>query len=135
MSIDKYIVNSNKENDAELKCTVHAYPPPVVVWKKDGMNIRADPPKIILKRHQNNVENILMITNLTEADFGEYTCSATNKFDKVEKRVSLVKVPVVRGFVKPEKTNKDVVLTWKVESKSPITEHQLQYRKKGVSKF
>ncbi|KAJ8919732.1 hypothetical protein NQ315_006260, partial [Exocentrus adspersus] len=135
ISIDKYIVNSDKENDAELKCTVHAYPSPVVVWKKNGMNIKADPPKVVFKRHQNNVENILIIANLTEADFGEYSCSAVNNLGKVEETVSLVKTPAVRGFVKPEKANKDVVLTWKVESKSPITEHQLQYRRKGEEEW
>ncbi|XP_018567788.1 lachesin isoform X2 [Anoplophora glabripennis] len=131
VTIDKYLINSNHEEDVELKCIVHAYPVPVVSWKKGGMNIKEDPPKVMLKRHQNNVENLLIISNLTEADFGEYTCSASNKFGKVDKTVGLVKVPVVQGFVKPEKTNKDVVLTWKVQSKPPVTEHSFQYRKKG----
>ncbi|KAJ8926222.1 hypothetical protein NQ314_021431 [Rhamnusium bicolor] len=108
VSIEKYIVNSDKEHDTELKCTVHAYPVPFVVWKKNGKNIKENAPKVILKRRLNNIENILIIRNLTDEDFGSYTCSAKNKFDKVEKSIKVVKTPVVQEFVKPDKANRDV---------------------------
>lgn len=88
---------------------------------------------IIQKKHANRNEYILVIRNLTEKDFGKYSCFAKNSLGKLEKTVSLVKTPAIRDFIKPDKSNKEVVLTWKVESKSPILEHELQFKKKGVS--
>ncbi|KAJ8968452.1 hypothetical protein NQ317_018136 [Molorchus minor] len=120
MTINNYIVNSANENDAELKCTVHAYPAATVSWKRDGTNIISNPPKTNVKLHQNNgkVENILIITNLTDSDFGEYICSAKNDLGKEEKSIYI-----------------DVVLTWRVESKSPIQEHELQHRKSSEEEW
>lgn len=125
--------HSNTEKSAVLKCIVSGYPPPVVNWQKDGINIKPDPPRIVLITNLTSMAYTLVIENLTDAEFGEYACSATNKFGTVESRMSIGKAPLVRGFVKPKKTNKDVVLIWKVQSNGPIKNHQVQYRKKGVS--
>ncbi|XP_072399970.1 protein amalgam-like isoform X2 [Diabrotica undecimpunctata] len=134
ISISKYLVTSNKERDAELVCTVDAYPEANVLWKKGEEIMKNDATrKIITKRRQHTVESIFVISNLTDQDFGTYTCVGKNRNGKKEEKVSLVKTPAVRDFIKPEKGNKDVLLTWKVESKSPISAHEIQYRKKGDS--
>lgn len=132
--IEKYIVNSDKEFDAELKCTVHAFPKANIVWKKNGTNVKSIPGKIKLQP-KSNIENVLIITNLTDEDFDKYTCSAKNSLGKVDKTINLVRTPAVQGLNKPEKINKDFVLTWRVESKSPIAEHELQYRKSGEEEW
>lgn len=133
ITTEKYLVNSDHQSDAELTCTVHAYPPPSIVWRKEGENVvQTLRIQLSQKKHVTRTENILVIHNLTEKDFGKYSCFAKNSLGKNEKTVSLVKTPAVREFVKPEKSNKDVMLTWKVESKSPILEHELQFKKKGV---
>lgn len=133
ITTEKYFVNSVHQSDAELTCTVHGYPTPSVMWSKDGENLfQTNRIELTQKKHATRTENVLVIRNLTEKDFGKYSCLAKNSLGKMEKAVSLVKTPAVREFVKPEKSNKNVVLTWKVESKSPILEHELQFKKKGV---
>nr|CAI5867854.1 unnamed protein product [Callosobruchus analis] len=125
VSIEKYMVNTANENDAELKCVVKAYPVPEVLWQRNGKNIDVHTPRVKLHSKKNEyIENILVITNVQEEDFGQYTCYAKNSLGKVEKVVSLVKTPAIQEFVKPEKPHKDVVLTWKVESKAPESEWQ-----------
>lgn len=136
ITIEKYFVNSVHQSDAELTCIVHAYPTPSINWKKDGENIfQTNRIELRQKKHATHTENILVIRNLTEKDFGKYSCFAKNSLGKNEKQVTLVKTPAIREFIKPEKANKDVVLTWKVESKSAILEHELQYKKKGVRRY
>lgn len=129
-------MTSDKEKDAELICTVDAFPQPQIVWKKgDEIIVNQGKSKITLnkKLEKPEFESILLITDLSDEDFTTYTCLARNSLGKSEKQINLVKVPVVREFIKPDKANRDVVLTWKVESSSPVTAHEIQYRKKGVS--
>lgn len=134
ISIEKYYINSDHQSDAELTCTVHAYPSPSVIWRKDGENIvKTDRILLNQKKHNNAIENVLVIRNLLEKDFGKYSCFAKNGLGKNEKTVNLIRTPAIREFIKPDKSNKDVVLTWKVQSKAAIDRHELQYRKKGVS--
>ncbi|CAH1981384.1 unnamed protein product [Acanthoscelides obtectus] len=136
VNIEKYMVNTANEHEAELKCTVKAYPAPEVLWQRNGKNIDVHTPRVKLRSKKNEyIENILVITNVQEEDFGQYTCYAKNSLGKVEKVVSLVKTPAIQEFVKPEKPNKDVVLTWKVESKAPVSKHELQYRRRGDSEW
>lgn len=134
ITTEKYFVNSDHQSDAELTCTVHAYPSPSIVWRKEGENVvQTNRIELSQKKHVTRTENILVIHNLTEKDFGKYSCFAKNSLGKNEKTVSLVKTPAIREFIKPEKSN--VVLTWKVDSKAPILEHELQFKKKGVRKY
>ncbi|CAG9855767.1 unnamed protein product [Phyllotreta striolata] len=136
ISVKEYLVTSNKERDAELICLVDAFPQPKIVWKKgDEIIINEGKTKISIDRRQKFIESKLLITDLADDDFTTYTCLARNSLGRMEKSISLVKVPVVREFSKPDKSNKDVVLTWKVESSSPIIAHEIQYRKKGETEW
>ncbi|KAG5892011.1 hypothetical protein JTB14_024451 [Gonioctena quinquepunctata] len=136
VKIEKYLVSSDRGEEAELTCTVDAYPTAHIVWKRNGENIVSnDKHNIKLIRHERVHESVLIISNLEDDSFGTYTCFAKNRLGKKEKKVNLVKTPAVRKFVKPEAGGKDVVLTWKVESKAPISMHEIQYRKKGDQKW
>ncbi|XP_044751145.1 neural cell adhesion molecule 1-like isoform X2 [Coccinella septempunctata] len=132
VSIEKFIVNSDKDMDTELKCTVKAKPTASVVWLRNGHSLHSS--EHIHLRNQEN-DHILVLKGLQETDFGKYVCLAKNRLGTVEKSINLVKTPAVLEFIKPEKPTRDLVLTWKVESKTPITEHELQYRKKGESEW
>ncbi|XP_074028171.1 protein amalgam isoform X2 [Leptinotarsa decemlineata] len=133
---EKYIVTSDKGEEAELTCTVDAYPAAHIVWKRNGENLVTNSQYAVkLVRRELLHESILTIRNLNDDSFGTYTCLAKNSKGKQEKKVSLVRTPAVREFVKPERDNKDVVLTWRVESKTPISMHEIQYRKKGEAKW
>lgn len=136
ITINEYLVNSNHQSDAELGCTVYAYPPASIEWRKEGENlVQTKKIDFIEKKQASGIENILVIHNLTEKDFGKYSCFAKNNLGDREKTVKLVKTPAIKQFIKPDKSNKDVVLRWKVESRSPILEHELQVKKKGVRKL
>ncbi|CAG9763061.1 unnamed protein product [Ceutorhynchus assimilis] len=137
INVEKYIVNSDHESDAEFVCDVKAYPIAVVNWQRDGQNIVSKEPKITLERRKNNERNVLIVKNINENDFGVYTCVATNALGHQSKNVSLVKTPVVRKFEKSptNETIKDVILQWRVESKQPISSHEVQYRRKGESSW
>lgn len=115
--------------DTELKCIVHAEPRATVVWKKDGVNIISNS-HTQLSTTENS--HILLIKGLQETDFGVYVCSAVNYLGETKREIKLSKTPAVVKFIKPQGDSKDVQLTWEVQSKSPISEHDLQYRKKGV---
>lgn len=131
IQIEKYIVNSDHHSDTELTCTVHAYPLPTIEWRKGDETIeKNNKTDFSLKKIGSHYENKLVIHNLTEKDFGKYVCLANNNLGKNEKTVMLVKTPAIRDFLKPDKSN--IVLAWKVDSKSPILEHELQLKKKGV---
>ncbi|XP_045462616.1 lachesin-like isoform X2 [Harmonia axyridis] len=132
VSIEEFIVNSDKEMDTELKCTVKAKPRADVVWLRNGIVLHSS--SHIKMSNQDN-EHILTLKGLRESDFGQYVCSANNSLGAIEKSINLVKTPAIREFIKPERPTKDLVLTWKVESKAPIIEHELQYRRKGDSEW
>lgn len=123
-------MSSDKDMNTELKCTVKAKPTASVVWLRNGQSLHSTE-----HIHLRNVDNdhILFLKGLKESDFGKYVCLAKNRLGKVEKSINLVKTPAVLEFIKSDVPTRDLVLTWKVESKTPITEHELQYRKKGVS--
>ncbi|KAL3285361.1 hypothetical protein HHI36_019469 [Cryptolaemus montrouzieri] len=132
VSIEKIIVSSDHDMDTELKCTVKAKPTANVIWLRNGNNLKSTEHVHLLNEGN---DHILILKGLKESDFGKYVCLAKNYLGTVERSISLVKTPAVNEFIKPEKPTKDLVLTWKVESKTPITEHELQYRRKGESNW
>lgn len=131
VSVQRVLVNAAETVSAELICTVHGTPLPTVNWLKDGKNIIITE-KIKLEVHEH--EHVLRISKVDPTDFGDYTCSAKNYLGKAEKKISLIRTPVVVRFV-PPKEGKEIVLTWEVESADSIMEHTLQYRKVNVSFF
>lgn len=125
-------MNSDQDQDIQLKCTVRAHPTASVNWQKDGINIVNHIPHIHIVKDESKHEYNLQLTKLEESDFGTYSCVAVNRLGSVRKNVSLVKTPAVVQYVEPEKYDGDVNLIWKVESHLPIFEHELYYRKQGV---
>lgn len=86
------------------------------------------------------LDYVLVINNTTgvsEKDFGAYKCVASNSLGTQTKQLKLVKTPALRQL--EAKHHQDEpngkVLQWRVESKQPISKHELQYRRKGVSQL
>ncbi|XP_019867558.1 protein amalgam isoform X2 [Aethina tumida] len=131
ISIDKYMVNTEHNTDVELKCVVRGSPVPTTNWQKDGVNIKNTQSYNL--RHEKDA-SILLIRNVQETELGTYTCVAKNALGKVEKNVTVVKEPAVL-HLKEDKNERGTQLSFKVESKSAIEEHELQFRKKGESEW
>ncbi|XP_066254455.1 limbic system-associated membrane protein-like isoform X2 [Euwallacea similis] len=133
VSVDKYLINTDHGEDAELVCDVKGHPTPEVFWRRNEQNIVSREPRIVLKT--TNERNTLTIRNVTEEDFGKYTCVASNDLGEETRTLSLVKTPAVRRFQKSHSPQKDIILQWRVESKQRISAHELQYRVKGESSW
>lgn len=132
VSVQEYLVNSDHLNDVEFVCKVDAYPAPQVQWRRDNSILNRNEPKIKIMHEDGNSRNTLVVKDLSERDFGTYSCIATNAYGSETKNISLVRIPVVRKLEKNiNESTKDVILQWKVESKQAITSHELQYRRKG----
>ncbi|CAH0546577.1 unnamed protein product [Brassicogethes aeneus] len=132
VTIEKYAVNTDKNKDIELKCTVHGVPAPVTNWQKDGMNLVSTEHHALKNKGKHHM---LIINNVQDDDFGSYTCTAKNSVGRVFKNITIVKEPAVLHGIKSERMGKDFLLTFKVESNQPITEHDLQFKKKGESEW
>ncbi|XP_018319177.1 hemicentin-1 [Agrilus planipennis] len=134
VKIEKITVNSAENYDSELICTVHAVPDAMVNWKKNDVNIKPDD-RITIRKDGHSY--ILKISKTQKSDFGEYTCSAVNRVGKSEKNVQLTGTPSPARYFKgyEDREKKVPVLSWTIESNSPITEHVLQYRKVGDEKW
>ncbi|KAF7286052.1 hypothetical protein GWI33_008354 [Rhynchophorus ferrugineus] len=132
VQVQEYLVNSEHKNSAEFVCLTDAYPEATAEWKKDGQVLYHNESKIKVTHENAYSKNVLIVRDLTESDFGTYSCVAKNSLGSDTKNITLVRIPVVKTFDKTSSdTTKDVVLQWKVASKQPISVHELQYRKKG----
>uniref|UniRef100_A0A1I7TK31 Ig-like domain-containing protein n=1 Tax=Caenorhabditis tropicalis TaxID=1561998 RepID=A0A1I7TK31_9PELO len=76
---------------AELEVRVEGKPEPEVKWFKDGVPIAIDNQHVIEKKGENG-SHTLIIKDTNNADFGKYTCQATNKAGKDE-TIGELKVP------------------------------------------
>lgn len=59
-----------------LECSLDAYPPPVVTWYVNGMEIKPSPHYEILYEQG---KSILLIIEVGPEDTGEYTCRALSE--------------------------------------------------------
>ncbi|CAL2029366.1 unnamed protein product [Caenorhabditis brenneri] len=75
----------------ELEVRVEGKPEPEVKWFKDGAPVAIDNQHVIEKKGENG-SHTLIIKDTNTADFGKYTCQATNKAGKDE-TIGELKVP------------------------------------------
>lgn len=119
----------NDEYDIDLRCKVRSNPPAIVVWRKDGEEIKKD------SRRKNNV-HILKLEKVDSKQFGKYSCSAVNQVGKNEQHVMITNAPSKAEYKGEHDVHgKELNMTWQVESMYPITEYSLEYKKASVSIF
>lgn len=84
--------------DAILECHVEAFPPPAIVWIKDGQQIMNNQHYSV--SHFANSDEFsdtsLRVITIERRQFGLYTCKAANKYGSAEKDIELFEtiVPV-----------------------------------------
>ncbi|KAI4577648.1 hypothetical protein MJT46_003483 [Ovis ammon polii x Ovis aries] len=67
-----------------LECRSHAYPPPVLSWRKDGRPLEPRPGV-----HLSADKALLEVDRADVGDTGRYTCEALNQVGRSEKRYNL----------------------------------------------
>ena len=70
-------MNTVNGYQAMLVCDVHGRPKPTVIWYRHNAPVSSE--KHVMT-HDGKHRHTLSIHDVTEDDFGEYTCAAQNKY-------------------------------------------------------
>ena len=70
-----------------LSCTVSAWPRASLVWSKQHRQVR-DSPRLTTRLRGDT--HYLFVYNVTDADFGEYTCQARNRLGVTQQSILVV---------------------------------------------
>ena len=75
-----------------LECHIEAYPPPVITWHKDGVQLTDNQHYTILSFSptNQNIGTTLHITTIEKRHYGDYLCKAKNKVGNAEAKVELI---------------------------------------------
>ncbi|XP_060064415.1 titin-like, partial [Ylistrum balloti] len=94
---------------AKLQCKVDSYPPPLVTWFVNGMEIRPSPHYEMTTEEGNSV---LLIIEVGPEDTGEYTCRAVSELGEVMSSTTLyVEEPLTKELpVLPKKPEEKISL-------------------------
>ncbi|CAH1377008.1 unnamed protein product [Tenebrio molitor] len=113
--------------EAQLVCIVHAEPAPQVLWFKDTAQLGTTEQHAA---HARGNRYTLVIRNVTSADFGNYSCVASNSHGKGRGQLTLTGTAGLAVFDSPPLgTEKDTYnISWSVNSHAAITEYRLFYR-------
>lgn len=125
---EKAIIRTGEGDKVELVCIVHARPTADVTWSKDGEPITLDKH---LEEQDGGHRHSLRISQVTEDDFGEYVCTAANKYATEKASIHTTGSPKPPHFTSDRNGGEETsyTLTWETESYYPILEYRLKYRK------
>lgn len=81
---------------ADLECSVQGYPAPTVVWLRKGVQLQSGSQYEIANTASSSetTTSVLRIDSVSEEDFGDYYCNATNKLGHADARLHLFQ-PVI----------------------------------------
>lgn len=138
IEVEKSIVYSGTGIESEITCIVSGYPDAVVTWYRDDRQLISK--KGLIMRHDpmegNKTKHVLSITHTMIRDFGYYTCRAENTLGSDTKSIFLTGVPSQAKIYDFQiNNNSEIILKWKLESYSPISEYKLQYRHKNEQEW
>ena len=80
---EQTFIHTNKNDETEVTCIVHASPRAEVIWLKNGVQLQRDQGQAIFKDRGNR--HSLLLLGIKESSFGTYKCKATNKFGSDER--------------------------------------------------
>lgn len=77
--------------DMDLECHVEAYPPPAIVWRKDGVQLSNNQHYSIshFATADEFTDTTIRVITIEKRQYGRYICSAANKLGTDEKEVEL----------------------------------------------
>ncbi|KAK7575724.1 hypothetical protein V9T40_012010 [Parthenolecanium corni] len=79
------------QQDMDLECKVEAYPPPAIVWVKDGVQIANNQHWEVSHSTTSDqiTSTVVRVITIEKRQYGNYTCKATNIFGESEARIEL----------------------------------------------
>ena len=87
-----FVSTYSGQDKVELVCNVHAFPAPVVVWNRRGEVITESGDgrvRINVAGSLRHERHSLVISQVKEEDFGEYSCSASNSLGEQRQTIQL----------------------------------------------
>ena len=93
---EETFIHTGEGDETEVICIVHASPKAKVTWLKDGFPVDESRNPV----NQRGNRHTLVIPNVNEESFGDYTCEAQNSFGTQSKstRVSGTIIFIFRHF-------------------------------------
>lgn len=128
VEVSEVFVHKKEGDEAELVCSVHAYPTATVTWTKEGSPVTSRERVKIANR---GGRHSLTIQKVERADFGEYSCHASNEHGAA--RDTTIQLS---GHAKPADFKSSpagteansFLIQWSSFSFSPIEEFKLETR-------
>ncbi|CAB4065498.1 unnamed protein product [Lepeophtheirus salmonis] len=131
IEVEEIFIHAKTGKEVELICNIHSHPIAIVKWFKNKVELTEDKNK--LKR--NGHKHTLTITNVTENDFGNYTCRAENQHGSEFKNLEVsgnVGFAEFNSHPKGSEPN-SYLIEWTSESYSELTKFELHVRERGES--
>ncbi|XP_059095188.1 lachesin-like isoform X2 [Tigriopus californicus] len=124
---DETFIHTGEGYETEIVCVIHSSPRAEVSWLKDGFPIDSSATNEIT--HRGN-RHTLLLRDVKEESFGDYTCQAKNLHGEAEKTTRVSgKANDVNFKSDPKGPNYDqYALEWTAQSSTPITHFKVQYK-------
>lgn len=128
VEVDNEIVYSGEGYESEIVCTVHGEPKAKVSWLKDDQPLAVAHHHITISDKGN--KHLLRVSGTSKSDFGVYRCIGENVKGTNSKTITLTGKPMKPKFHAAELSSdsKSPILSWSIESFSPILSYELLYR-------
>eukprot|EP00095_Tigriopus_kingsejongensis_P001599 maker-scaffold317_size209118-snap-gene-0.9 protein:Tk01599 transcript:maker-scaffold317_size209118-snap-gene-0.9-mRNA-1 annotation:"GF16716" len=126
VTVEEVFIHANTGNQVELVCFVHAHPKAVVTWFKNSMALTNESTSL----HHSRNRHTLMISELSDNDFGNYTCRAENKWGVSSKVIEISGLAAPAEFASQAKgfEPEQYLIEWTVQSHTPVEEFLLRFR-------
>jgi len=129
IKVDEENIPSGPGNKVTINCQVSGEPRPSVDWFFADRQLMASSPNINIREKHGT--HTLLLTDITNASFGNYSCVARNNLGTYKKYVEVHGRPTSAVFhseaMFPGKTSYE--LSWEVKSFVAIQEYRLLYRR------
>jgi len=126
VDVSEVFVHKKAGDEAELVCTVHAFPPATVRWYKSGSEVLES--ERVKVQHRGG-RHALTVKQIERSDFGEYSCRASNEIGSSgDKSVKLSGHAMPATFKSSQSGSEEskFLIEWTSFSFSQITDFKLE---------
>lgn len=120
-------IKTSAGEEIHITCVVHAFPPPLVTWTRDGRLVSENSEGVVMSQADNRYNLILLVIN--ESFYGEYGCQAVNELGVASKSLQ-VSAYADEAHINPvplAETPWLLQIEWTAKSETPITIFRVQF--------